>query len=149
MYTGYLAIGALLATIGAIGWIALHRRVIFGESVSPVQKPAKLGPTRAPKKTPARSCPPAVAAGESGAKQPATVSGGVSGVTMPDSDPEMVSIRTIAKLVLADQTKETKALETVFSVKAGGSTRYKEVQAKLKQVLKELADQADQADQAD
>jgi len=143
MYTGYLAIGVLVATIGAIVWIALHRRVIFGDAESQVQKPVRLGPTRAPRKTPARSRPPAVAAAETPAKQLAMVSSDVSGATMPDSDPEMVSIRTIAKLVAADLTKETSALETVFEVKAGGGKRYKEVQAKLKEVLKELADQAE------
>jgi len=74
---------------------------------------------------------------EIAAKEDESVSEDVSGIETPESDPEMIAIRAIAKLIAADLVKETPALEQAFGVKAGSGKDYKRVQKKLKEAMQE------------
>lgn len=122
MNEGLLAILIVLATIGAAIWVAIHRDVIY-----PTPRPANRPRVRV---AALRSSGPARP--ETRTEKAATVSAPVSSAATPESDPEMIAVRVLAKLVAVKLVTETEALENAFDVKAGSSKRYKEVQAKLK-----------------
>lgn len=140
MGTGLLAIGVVVATIAAVLYVTLNRRVIYG--VPSADRPAPASGQRPAARRAARPAPAhrlkRRPAGETPAKSVEAVSSTVSGFVMPDNDAEMVAIRAIAKLIQADHITETVALSTVFGVKPGSSKRYKEVQAKLKTAQAEI-----------
>jgi hypothetical protein len=138
MNEGWLALLIILATIGAMIWIGLHRHIIYPERFGaghPVGH-ARLVSRRPGRATPAPRRP--LRAAETRPKSTATVSETVSGIATLENDAEMIALRTIAKLIAADLITETVALSTVFAVKAGSSRRYKEVQRKLKIAQAEL-----------
>lgn len=142
MGSGILAIVVVLATIGAIVFVSLHRGAIPPAApAAPAsgQRPAAPAARRAARPAPAHR-PARRAAGETPAKSDATVSAPVSGYVMQDNDAEMVAIRALAKLIQAELITETMALSTVFNVKPGSSKRYKEVHEKLKTAQAELGE---------
>lgn len=136
MNEGTLAILVILATIGVAIFAATHRDLLFPSSD---QHPGVVG-------KPLQSRRPALrvvrggtsARRETTPKRAEAVSTAVSGIATPQSDPEMVALRVIAKLVADDLVTETKALESAFGVRAGSSKEYKRVQAKFKIAQAEL-----------
>lgn len=128
-----LAIATILATGGAAVWVAMYRDVIWAASVPPTRQ----GPRRAPGRSrQVAAAPPKQA--ETPPKQAATVSLPVSPIATPDSDPEMIAIRVLAKLVKAGCIGQTVALENAFDVKSGNSKAYTRVQEKFKTAKIEL-----------
>jgi len=138
MNQGALALGLIVAAIGAVIWVSLHRHVIWPETARPAEPRARPRPAARPGRLAHRVRPGRAPAVETEPKRPATISEPVSGVATPDDDTEMIAVRTIAKLIAADLVTETVALQTAFGVKPGSSKRYKEVQAKLKMAQAEL-----------
>lgn len=139
MNEGTLAILVIIATIGAGVVVVMYRDLIFS---TPAPPPRQRRPAQLRRPPAARPSTPALApATEIVAKPAAIVSSGVSGIATPESDPEMISARTLAKLIRAGAVNETVAIETAFDVRAGSSKAYKAAQAKLKIALAELDSQ--------
>lgn len=136
MNQGTLAILVILATIGVAIFAATHRDLLFPASNQRSRVPGKHLHSRQPALRVVRGS--SSARPETTPKQHETVSTGVSGVATSQEDPETIALRTIAKLVAEDLLTETKALETVFNVKAGSSKEYKRVHAKLKSIQAQL-----------
>jgi len=147
MNEGLLALILILGTIGAVIWAVMYRDLIWPTSPNSPRRPA--GRVRSRVLRPGRAAPAAprqrLALVETRAKSTATVSEPVSGVATLENDAEMIALRTLAKLIAANQITETAALQTVFAVRAGSSKRYKEVQAKLKIAQAELESAAELA----
>lgn len=136
MNEGTLAIVVIIATIGVAIFAATHRELLFPSSDQHPRVTQKPLQGRRPELRVVRGG--TSARRETRAKRAEAVSGAVSGIAKPQSDPEMIALLTIAKLVAHDLVTETKALETVFSVRAGSSKEYKRVQARFKIAQSEL-----------
>lgn len=138
MNEGWLALGLLVLFILALGWIALHREVIFSQPATPAKKTAALKPVRRLKNPPALVERSSGRAGETEPKQAEAVSSDVSGSTTGNDVSETVSLETIAKLVRAKKLTQTDGIEIAFDVKAGSSTRYTHLRDRLREVLKDM-----------
>jgi len=132
MNEGWLAIGVILATIGAGIVLVMYRDLIFTTD-TPTPRKQRRPIKRRPGRSAARS-----SNAETPAKQAEVVSNVVSVIAARENDTEMIAFRALAKLVRAGDVTETTALEHAFDVKAGSSRAYKAVQSKLKIALVEL-----------
>ena len=122
-----LAIALIIATGCAALFVAHYRDVIWVDAAPPRarQRPRRIAPrpVAGPKPTP---------------KQAEAVSAPVSGIATPESDPETIAFRVLAKLVKAGHITQTDALCTAFDVRAGSSKAYTAVLEKYKAAAAEL-----------
>lgn len=139
MNEGTLALGVVIATIAASVYLTWNRELLFPSANTPRRPERKPLQPRRPKVRVVHR--PTATRPEIPPQRLEAVSAPISSIAVPNGDPEMIALRTIAKLTAANLVTETRALETVFDVKAGNGKRYKDVQAKLKIAQAELEGQ--------
>ena len=126
MNPGLLALLTLLGTVGAAIAVVWYRDLIF--DTEPTRPPARRPSPRRPSPRQPRQVQPS----ETSPKPAAMISVDVSSVATPNTDAEMIAAETIARLVAAKLVTETRAIETVFNVRAGKGKDYTRVHAKFK-----------------